>query len=129
VAGGNPAEFLQLDSVDTSAALSGGAGRETLISSTQANLLSIRDTRWKFIPGLVGPAKGKPSAGPLVDLLGSEEAQSNDRRDQSGPRLFDLQTDPAELHNVAAEHPEIVERLKARLQEQRAKGVAQPLPS
>jgi arylsulfatase A-like enzyme len=127
VAGGDPSEFLQLDSVDISAALKGGSGRETLISSTQANMLSIRDFRWKLIPGTGSAAKGRP-AGPVVDLLGSEEAQANDRRDQSGPRLFDIQADPAELHNVAAEHPEIVERLNALLMEQRAKGVAQPLP-
>jgi hypothetical protein len=63
-----------------------------------------------------------------VDLLGSEEVQANDRREQTGPRLFDLQADPAELHNVATEHPEVVERLNALLQEQRNKGVAQPLP-
>ncbi len=65
----------------------------------------------------------------MVDLLGSEEAQANERRDQGGPRLFDSQKDPAELDNGAAEHPEIVERLKALLLEQRAKGGAQPLPS
>ena len=128
VAGGDPADFLNLDSIDTSAALSGGAGRETLISSTQPNVLSIRDARWKFIPGIGAASKGKPASGPLVDLLGSEEAQANDQRERTGPRLFDLHKDPAELHNVAAEHPEIVERLKAVLMEQRAKGVAQPLP-
>jgi arylsulfatase A-like enzyme len=128
VAGGDPADFLRLDSIDTSAALEGGVGRATLISSTQANMLSIRDERWKFFSGAGFPTKDKKPAGPVVDLLGSEEAQANDRRDQSGPRLFDLQEDPAELHNIAAEHPEIVERLKAMLLEQRAKGVAQPLP-
>ena len=129
VGGGDPTEFLNLDSVDTSAALAGGAGRETLISSTQANLLSIRDARWKFIAPTGAPPKGKQPSGPLVDLLGSAETQANDRREQSVPRLFDLQQDPAELHNVAEEHPEIVERLKTLLMEQRAKGVAQPLPS
>ena len=65
---------------------------------------------------------------PVVDLLGSEQEQANDRRDQAGPRLFDLLADPGERKNVAAEHPEVVERLKALLAEQRAKGVAQPLP-
>ncbi|MBJ7392006.1 MAG: hypothetical protein JHC85_10585, partial [Chthoniobacterales bacterium] len=99
------------------------------ISSTQANLLSIRDARWKFISPTGTPPKGKQASGPLVDLLGSAETQANDRREQSVPRLFDLQQDPAELHNVAEEHPEIVERLKTLLMEQRAKGVAQPLPS
>jgi hypothetical protein len=29
---------------------------------------------------------------------------------------------------VAAEHPDIVARLRAKLEEQKAKGVAQPLP-
>jgi arylsulfatase A-like enzyme len=91
-------------------------------------VLSIRDGRWKFIPGVGAPAKAKPAQGPVVDLLGSEEAQANDLRDKAGTRLFDLQTDPAELHNVAAEHPDVVERLKALLEAQRAKGVAQALP-
>jgi arylsulfatase A-like enzyme len=129
VAGGDPADFLKLDSVDTSAALSGGAGRETLISSTQGAVLSIRDARWKFISGVGAPGKGKKAQGPLVALLGSESEQANDSRDQSGPRLFDLQSDPGERHNVAKEHPEIVARLKALLEAQRAKGVGQPLPN
>jgi len=132
VAGGDPAEFLRLDGVDTSAALTGGPGRETIISSTQANTLSIRDERWKFIPGWGAPGKAKNGAakatGPLVALLGSEEDMERDRRDQTGPRLFDLQNDPAERKNVAAEHPDIVARLRAKLEEQKAKGVAQPLP-
>jgi hypothetical protein len=45
-----------------------------------------------------------------------------------GPRLFDLQSDPGERNNVANDHPEIVARLKALLEVQRANGVAQPLP-
>jgi hypothetical protein len=52
-----------------------------------------------------------------------------DRRDQAGPRLFDLQNDPGERNNVAKDHPEIVARLKALLDAQRAKGVLQPLPN
>jgi hypothetical protein len=132
VAGGDPAEFLKLDGVDTSAALKGGAGRETVISSTQANTLSIRDARWKFIPGVGAPAKAKnagaKATGPLVALLGSAEDLERDRQEQSGPRLFDLLADPAERKNVAAENPEVVARLRAKLDEQKAKGVAQPLP-
>jgi len=61
-------------------------------------------------------------------LLGSEAEQANDSRDQAGPRLFDLLDDPGERRNVAKEHPEIVARLKALLEAQRAKGVGQPLP-
>jgi arylsulfatase A-like enzyme len=132
LAGGDPTPFLQLDGVDTSAALTGGAGRETVISSTQANTLSIRDARWKFIPGVGGAAKAKnggaKATGPLVALLGSEDDLERDRREQTGPRLFDLLNDPAERKNVAAENPEVVARLRAKLDEQKAKGVAQPLP-
>lgn len=132
IAGGNPATFLQLDSVDSSAALTGGVGRTTLISSTQANTLSIRDARWKFIPGLGTSGKGKKAGakatGPLVDLLGVDADLERDRREQMDVRLFDLLADPSERHNVAAEHPAIVARLRAALAEQTAKGVGQPLP-
>lgn len=83
-------------------------------------------------PGLGAPGKAKNAAakatGPLVALLGSEDDLERDRRDQTGPRLFDLQNDPAERKNVAAEHPDIVARLRAKLEEQKAKGVALPLP-
>jgi hypothetical protein len=131
LAGGDPAEFLKLDGVDVAAALTGGAGRETLISSTQANTLSIRDVRWKFIPGVGAPGKAKNTAanatGPFA-LVGSAEDLARDRRDQAVPRLFDLLVDPSERKNVAAEHPEVVARLRAQLEEQKAKGVAQPLP-
>ena len=34
--------------------------------------------------------------------------------------LFDLETDPAEQHNVAADHPDVVERLKALFDEAEA---------
>jgi arylsulfatase A-like enzyme len=33
------------------------------------------------------------------------------------PELFDVRADPDELHNLAARHPEIVERLRSRLRE------------
>jgi hypothetical protein len=91
-------------------------------------VVSIRDARWKFIPGTGATPNGNRTSGPVVDLLGSEEAQADDQRERTSTRLFDLQKDPAELHNVAAENPDVVERLKAALMEQRAKGVALPLP-
>mgnify|MGYP003862559211 CR=1 FL=1 len=58
----------------------------------------------------------------------SDRAIERDRREQTGPRLYDLLADPSERKNVAAEQPEVVARLRAKLEEQKAKGVAQPLP-
>lgn len=132
VAGGDPAEFLKLDARDITAALSGGAGRRFLLSATQDGLVSIRDERWKFIPASGGAGasqKAVPRAGgPVVDLLGTPADLERDRREQRGPRLFDLLADPAETRNLAEANPEKVAELKAELAAERAKGVGQPLP-
>ncbi len=132
VAGGNPTEFLRLDACDITAALSGGPGRRTLLAGTQDNLVSIRDERWKFIPGSGAAAAGqKPAArptGPLADLLGADADIERDLRERRGPRLFDLLADPGELRNLAGANPEKVAELKAALAAERAKGVGQPLP-
>lgn len=42
---------------------------------------------------------------------------SSHPRAEKRPQLFDLLTDPHEDHNLAAQHPEVVARLAARLQE------------
>ena len=123
LAGGDPAEFLKIDGLDVSAALTGGTGRDYLISSTQALQLSYRDSRWKFIPGL-GHRKVKSPA--VVDR--TEQNDEVENQDAANDRLFDLQADPGERHNVVAEHPDVVQRLKAKLDEQKAKGFNQPLP-
>jgi arylsulfatase A-like enzyme len=132
VAGGDPAEFLKLDARDITSALSGGAGRRFLLSATQDNLVSIRDERWKFIPASGGAGASQKAApragGPVVDLLGTPADVERDRREQRGPRLFDLLADPAETRNLAEANPEKVAELKAELAAERAKGVGQPLP-
>jgi arylsulfatase A-like enzyme len=122
VAGGDPADFLAQDGVDVSAALAGGAGRDHIISHTQAGQLSYRDERWKFIPGL-GRKRAKSPA--IVDR--SEQNDAIENADAANDRLFDLRVDPGETKNVIAEHPEVAERLRALLAAQRKKGFGQPL--
>jgi len=47
--------------------------------------------------------------------------------DGSGAQLYDLAPDPAEKHNIAAEHPEVVERLKKKLLDWRKSLPIEPL--
>ena len=125
LAGGDPAEFLKQDSVDSSAALLGGAGRDLLISSTQGGQLSIRDARWKYIPGT--GKQGKAAWKSVAVQPGKAEDFKRDAAEQGKDRLFDLLADPSERNNVAAANPEVVARLKAALEAERAKGFNLPL--
>jgi len=125
LAGGDPAEFLKQDSVDSSAALLGGAGRDLLISSTQGGQLSIRDARWKYIPGT--GKQGKAAWKSVAVQPGKVEDFKRDAAEQGKDRLFDLLADPSERNNVAAANSEVVARLKAALEAERAKGFNLPL--
>ncbi len=123
MAGGDARELLKIDGVDVSAAFLGGAGRDYIISSTQAQQLSYRDAHWKFIPG-IGHRRGKSAA--VVDR--NEQNDEVENLDAAHDRLFDLQADPGEHSNVIAEHPEIAAKLRTLLDAQKAKGVNQALP-
>jgi arylsulfatase A-like enzyme len=123
-AGGDPSDFTALDGCDMVPTLQGGQGRDLLISSTQGGLLSIRDQRWKFIPGSGKPGNVKSQA----VIAGHQEDAARDSKEQALDRLFDLIADPAERNNVAALNPEIVQRLKGLLEEEKAKGFNTPLP-
>src|SRR4029453_17700052 len=59
---------------------------------------AVRDGRWK----LKLPQRGYP---PLLEPLAKTELYWH------GLLLFDLETDPGEQHDVAAEHPDVVQRL------------------
>lgn len=124
VAGGDPSDFMKLDGRNMLAALRGGKGRDLVISSTQGGMLSVRDHRWKFIPG-----SGKPGSvkGQAV-IAGNAEDAVRDAKEQVSDRLFDLIADPAERNNIAALNPEIVQRMRAWLDEEKAKGFNAPLP-
>ena len=124
LAGGDAAEFLALDGRDQGQALRGEIGRDLLISSTQGGVLSIRDKRWKFIPGSGKPGNAKSQA----IVPGSDLDAARDAREQATDRLFDLLADPAERNNVAALNAEVTQRLRQALDAEKAKGFSQPLP-
>jgi arylsulfatase A len=65
--------------------------------------LSIRYGNWKYI---APQEKGTP------DWLKNKKIESGLEQQ---PQLYDLDTDPGEINNVAAQHPELVQQLQGAL--------------
>ncbi|MDE1177734.1 MAG: arylsulfatase [Edaphobacter sp.] len=74
-------------------------GRESLVE--EAGVLSLVEGKWKVIRG----SRKEPYEAATNIELGNAPA----------PQLYDRIADPAERHDVAAEHPEIVQRMLATL--------------
>lgn len=91
------------DSIDQSAVWTGGPetapARHTLVHHSGNGLFAIREGRWKLILGR--------NSGGFSRWQPPEGAPAG--------QLYDLEADPAEQHNLYADHPEIVARLSARL--------------
>jgi arylsulfatase A-like enzyme len=109
------------DSVDVLSALLGKSerGRESLVE--EADVLAIREGNWKLIdrgqrPGAHHPPEWKPAADAAVSN-GHEE-----KFPVAELELYDITADPYETHNLAAQHPEIVERLRKALAQLRSQG-------
>jgi arylsulfatase A-like enzyme len=118
LAGADATPFLGLDSLDVSAAFKGGdSPRDHIISHATGQRFSLREGKWVYVApytGTVGRAFHGPGA---VQGIPTNVDQ-----------LYDLSQDPGERVNLADKHPEVLERLKARLAASRAKGEALPLP-
>lgn len=82
--------------------LRGEKGRVMLAYQSNNENVAVTDGRWKYIPPFTGP---KYAWGTGIELGNSPQGQ-----------LYDMLADPGEQNDVAAEHPEIVERLREELQ-------------
>lgn len=102
LAGLESTSFTALDSIDVADALLGTnkSPRDHIVSHGKGLELAIRVDDWSFVA-----------------------------RDKAlGEQLYNLAEDPGERVNLLAQHPDIAERLKARLQALKAKGMDQSLP-
>lgn len=100
------------DSVNILPALLGRSrtGRQSLVE--EAGSLSLVEGRWKVIRGDMEPAYDPNTRIELGNAI--------------RPQLYDRTTDPAERHDVAASHPEIVQRMLVTLDHIQAAGRSRP---
>lgn len=105
-----------LDSENVLAALLGqpdAAGRQSLLQQDNGGgNFGLRSGNWKLVRQKPGP-KAK---GPVVN-----------ERPAPGDQLFDLTNDPGEQHNIAAQHPETLQKLQARLESIIKEGRTRPV--
>ncbi|HVV01059.1 MAG TPA: sulfatase [Verrucomicrobiae bacterium] len=120
-----------IDGKDIMGLLAGSAKspHDALFSMHDSRLFSIRSGKWKLHVILPRKPRVMPPDDQWVDprapdgvtiLAPYEQARPSQYpgvRTGDYPKgkmaLFDLETDPAEQHDVAAEHPDIVQRLRA----------------
>jgi arylsulfatase A-like enzyme len=100
------------DSFDVLAALLGESktGREHLVE--QAGVLALRKNQWKIIEPGKGPRKTKET-----NTETGQEPQA---------QLFNLASDLGETNNIARQHEQLVQELKASLEQARAAGRTRP---
>ena len=104
------------DSLDLADALVGqrGAGRRELVTQGVGGL-AIQDDTWKYI----APNPARASFGRGHWSVQKHEGSGNPLGSPAigaGASLFDLTGDPAEADDVAADHPAIAARMRARLE-------------
>ncbi len=80
-------------------------GRDYHVINSTGKALAIRHGKWKYIPEGITIRDG-------INGLGAKITTA-----PQGGCLFDLDNDPKELNNVAAEHPDLCRRLNEKLQE------------
>ena len=94
--------------------------RKYMLQQTPQLLLSIREGNWKYLDHQ-GSGGNNYERGPLQPL----QLKENDP--EAPGQLYNLEDDPGETSNLYSQRPEIVERLKARLEEFKGAGRSAPL--
>lgn len=99
--------------------------RQTLVNHSGEGRFAIREGRWKLLlwPGSGGWSVPTPTPSRWLEVPASDLSKLPPYQ------LYDLEADPGEQRNLAAEHPEIVRRLGRLLREQIERGRSTPGPA
>ncbi len=88
----------------------------TVCVGTNSLVYSIRKGRWKLVVTADDTYRGKD-----VPVSGKDA-----KRTLEAPELFNLEIDPAEEHNLAADDPQTFQELSALLTKYRSQGFTRP---
>jgi arylsulfatase A len=115
LAGVSQAQGARPDSQDVLDAFLGHSqqGRTTMVEQDSGPTLALREGSWKFF------VSAKPGAKKLEEGDKTEGVAPG-----AGPHLYNLDADPHEDHNVAVDHPDIVKKMSAELEQIRNAGPA-----
>ena len=113
IVGATPGPGAAEDSVSLLPMLRGGSVTRgvPVVHQSYHGMLAVRDGRWKLVLGNGSGGRQRPRGYPF-------------RRPY---QLFDLSQDPTESQDVAADHPEVVERREATFERFRLTGRSVPL--
>ena len=125
VVGATLPEQAAEDSVNMLPVLLGKDGgkplREFTLHQTISLALAIREGKWKYLDHK-GSGGNRYEKGKMAPYTLEEKAP-----DAPG-QLYDLEKDPGETNNLYFQNPEIVKRLKDKLEKAKASGRSAPLP-
>ena len=90
---------------------------------------------WSVLPALIGKSQGRPLHEALVFQAGNGDLALRQGRwkfidvktEEGRGRLFDLEADPSERRDLAADHPEVAASLAALLDKYRHQGFSRPM--
>lgn len=124
VAETKPASDSAVDSISFLPQLLGedaSNARETVIHHSINGSFALRSGKWKlaFCPGSGGWSSPRP-------LKAKEAKEKKESGELESVQLFDLQADPSEQHNVASQHPELVEKMTEAILQQISRGRTTP---